>query len=114
MCFFWNKTKRSEVGNMMPIWDHIILELPEDRKSMIVRPERIDLKNLVGTLELIVLLTGPDCRNVRPGDRLVFNPEAAVIISYQGRSYYLITERATGVVVGTPRTMKKALGRMPV
>jgi hypothetical protein len=98
---------------MQPIWDYVILELPEDKKSRIVKPDNADPRK-VGTLELIVLLTGPDCRNVRPGDRLVFNPEAAVIISYQNRSYYLITERATGVVVGKPRKMEKCTnGRMP-
>ena len=98
---------------LMPIWDYIILELSEDKKSRIIKPDTLDPAK-VGTLELVVLFTGPDCRNIKPGDRLIFNPQAAVIFAYEDRTYYLISERATGAVVAKLRRMLESKdGRMP-
>lgn len=110
MLFF---KKRNQVSVLMPLWDYCILELPEDKKSMIIKPDSTDPAK-VGTLELVVLFTGPDCRNIKPGDRLVFNPQAAVIFAHEGHTYYLISERATGVVVANLRTMYESEDeRMP-
>ena len=61
-----------------------------------------------------VIFTGPDCRNINPGDRLIFNPAAAINISYEGKQYWLISERATGVIVAPLRQIEKSTdGRMP-
>lgn len=98
---------------LMPLWDYCILERDEDKASRIIRPENTDPAK-IGTLELRVLFTGPDCRNIRPGDRLIFNPAAAVTISYEEKQYWLISERATGVVVAGLRKIEKSQdGRMP-
>jgi hypothetical protein len=91
---------------MQPLWDYCILEIPEDEKSLIIRPKPEDATK-IGTLELKVLFTGPEVRNIKPGDRLIFNPQASIPFSYQDKQYFLISERATGVVVAPLRRMKE-------
>lgn len=99
---------------LQPLWDYAILERDDDLGARIIRPENAD-PTKIGTLELVVLFTGPDCRNIKPGDKLIFNPQAVVLIAYEGRTYYLISERATGAVVSFPRQMKLSQdGRMPL
>lgn len=92
---------------IMPLWDYIILEKPEDEKSRIVLPEGVD-KAKLGTLELEVLYVGPDVLHVKPHDRLVFAPQAVITMAIDNRVYYLIGERAVGVVVGPLRKIEKS------
>ena len=102
------------VNCLLPLWDYALLERDEEKVSRIIRPENVDPAK-IGTLELKVLFTGPDCQNIKPGDRLIFNPAAAINISYEGKQYWLISERATGVIVAPLRQIEKCPdGRMPV
>jgi hypothetical protein len=99
---------------LMPLWDYALLERDDDKKSRIIRPENTD-PTKIGTLELTVLFAGPECRNIKPGDRLIFNPQAAVTFSHEGKQYWLISERATGVVVAKLRKIEKCPdGRLPL
>ncbi len=97
----------------MPLWDYVILEKDENYEQKILRPENADPKK-VGTLELTVISTGPDCLNIKKGDRLIFNPSAVVVFAYEGKQYWMISERATGVAVAEKREMlKNPADRMP-
>ena len=102
------------VNCLLPLWDYALLERDEEKVSRIIRPENV-ISAKIGTLELKVLFIGPDCQNIKPGDRLIFNPAAAINISYEGKQYWLISERATGVIVAPLRQIEKCPdGRMPV
>lgn len=90
---------------VMPLWDYAILERDEDLMKKIIEPDNVDPKK-VGTLELKVISVGPACRNIEIGDRLIFNPAAAVTFSYEGKQLWLISEKATGVVVAEKRQME--------
>lgn len=96
----------------MPLWDYVILEKPEDEKSLIQRPENVSAIKM-GTLELRVLYCGPDCKNIKPGDRLVFNPQAAISVGFEGKQYFLVSERSTGIIVAPLRKILKAEGDLP-
>ncbi|TSA28597.1 hypothetical protein D4R71_00400 [bacterium] len=91
---------------LQPLWDYVILERPDSMIEKIIRPESADPKK-VGTLELRVISTGPCCRNVRVGDQLIFNPAATVTFSYEGKQYWLISERATAAVVAEKRDIEE-------
>lgn len=98
---------------VMPLWDYVILEMDLDYVSKIIRPDTADPKK-VGTLELKVITIGPDCYNIKIGDRLIFNPGAVVTFAYEGKQYWLISERATGVVIAEKRVIKRnPADRMP-
>lgn len=98
---------------LQPLWDYIILEFPEDKKSLIIKPENSDPVK-IGTLELVVLYTGPDCRNIKPGDRLVCNPQAVISFACDKKQYYMVSERGAGALVGPLRKLEQAKdGRLP-
>lgn len=98
----------------MPLWDYCILELPDDEKSLIHRPGNAD-PHAVEALSLRVLFTGPDVKNIKPGDRLIFNPGSAVTFDFNGKQYWLVGERATGVIVSPLREIKKSPdGKLPL
>ena len=98
---------------IMPLWDYVILELPEDERSQIIKPD-VAKTEIHGTLELVVLFTGPSCVNIKPADRLVCNVAALVPFACRGKQYWLISERATGAIVSKARRIKKAEGgRLP-
>lgn len=89
---------------LLPLWDYAILELPENSKSNIVLPDTAD-KTKTSVLKFEVLYTGPDCCNIKPHDKLVFDPKLLVVFEFNGRQYYLISERQVAVVVGKLRKM---------
>ena len=45
-----------------------------------------------------VLLVGPDCKSVKPGDRLIVNPEAVVRFKHEDKWYWLTREEAVGCI----------------
>lgn len=94
---------------MQPLWDYVLLERDEDLMQKILRPDEAKGK-IIGTLELIVIATGPDCTNIQIADHLVFNPAAAVTFAFEGKQCWLISERATGVVIAPQRKIKKKAG----
>jgi hypothetical protein len=108
-----------EKREIMPLWDYVILELPEDERSRLIKPETADTKEVHGTLELVVMSVGPSCINIKPSDRLVCNPQALVPFAfkdenYKNKQYWLISERATGAIVSTKREIKESSdGRLP-
>ena len=103
-------TRDKEDTVIMPLWDYVILHLPEDQKSLIVKPD--SSKSVIqGTLDLVVLFTGPSCVNIKPGDRLICNPAAMIPFAYQGQQYWLISERATGGIVSGLRVIQEAPDR---
>ncbi len=83
---------------LRPIKDFIVLEIPEDRKSLIARPQTHDPLKM-GTSELVVILVGPKCKYVKPGDRLIFDPGLAITMAHEGKQYFLITEFAVGCII---------------
>ena len=103
------------VNCLLPLWDYALLERDEEKVSRIIRPGERYLGQDRDTGIQAVLFIGPDCQNIKPGDRLIFNPAAAINISYEGKQYWLISERATGVIVAPLRQIEKCPdGRMPV
>lgn len=99
---------------LQPLHDYVIMQFPADEKRMIVRPSDGDATK-IGTFELEVVLTGPDCRNIKIGDRLIFNIQACVSFSYDEKQHFLVGERSSGLVLGKPRRMKRApANRLPV
>ena len=97
-----------EQKKLMPLWDYAIMVLPKDAEKKIIRPDNFDMTK-VGTLELEVVSIGPDCNNLKVGDRMVFNPAASVHFGYEGQQYFLISERACAAIVGPPRILEESL-----
>ncbi len=100
----------------MPLWDYCILDMDEQAKSKIIIPETVEKDKVqeISTLELEVLFTGPDVVNIKPGDRIICNPQALTPFTLNEKRYFLISERATGVVVHRIRKIHKSeKGNLP-
>lgn len=89
-----------------PLWDYVIMERDSDLVKMIIEPSNAD-PNRVPIKELRVILVGPDCNNIKIGDRLIFNGKACQCFDHENKKYWLISERATGVVIAPERKINK-------
>lgn len=97
----------NEKNNMaiMPMWDYILLEHPQGERR-IELPDNVKAEQ-INMLELEVLQVGPDCMNVRQGDRIMFDPRTAIEITpCPKEKYYLVSERNTHVIAGALRELK--------
>lgn len=96
---------------MLPLWDYCILDIPEDKIPKVIMPDQAKGKPLVDQMELLVLFTGPECVNIKPNDKLLFSIDAAIPFSFNGKQYFLISERACGIVFAPLRELKKKDGK---
>lgn len=92
-------------STMMPMWDFAILE--QDMLKKIVRPDSADPRK-IGQLELSIIAIGPDCIHFKIGDRLIFNVTTAPMFAFEGRQYFVVSERTTFVIVATERVITKS------
>lgn len=90
---------RNRMLELIPMQNFIVLEVPEDAKSTIIKPETVDKKNLVEGTDLGVVLVGPKCKKVQIGDHLVVPPQAIVTFPFEGKTYFLTREDNCGCII---------------
>jgi len=82
---------------LIPIRDYIVIEYKPKEGSLVILPsaEKVDDRDQDN---YVVLFCGPDCKSVKPGDRLVINPEAVVRFKHEDKWYWLTREEAVGCI----------------
>jgi chaperonin GroES len=76
--------------------DRILVQLPQSegerrsRGGILIPPTAQVSKRLVWAE---VVGVGPNVRNIRPGDRVLFNPEDRYEVEVQGEEYLILRER---------------------
>lgn len=82
---------------MIPTKDFVILEMPAKRSNIFLPENRS--QNIVDSTELIVKLTGADCKIVRPGDRIVADAQAIIMFTLNKEKLFLTREENIGCIV---------------
>lgn len=79
------------------VGDKILAEFKRPESSVLIIPEQYKAK--VEDEDAIVISVGDEVTGVNPGDKIIFNPNAAMIVNIQSKEYILVTKKAILAII---------------
>ena len=94
------------MSKITPLNDFILLELPVNEESRIVVPETADKTKVPGS-KLLVIKVGPNCKSVKPGDRILCDFTNAMIpFALEKRQVFMTKESNVLAVIKSEESSK--------
>ena len=79
------------------VGDKILAEFRKPESSVLIIPDQYKAK--VEDEDAIVLSVGDEVTGIKAGDKIIFNPNAAMIVNILGKDYILVTKKAILAIV---------------
>ena len=87
------------MSKLTPLKDFIILEVPENSEAKIIIPDGQDKRKLIEGSKLLVIKVGPDCKEIKPGNRLIADPNAILPFAFEKKQYFITREENVCAVI---------------